>query len=221
MSTGHTSLHAPHKLEARGKSANSANRSPASSGVNTAPTGPGVDAAVGVAAALPVDRAHVQAGAAADAAQNRALVAREDVAAPVVQEDDVHLVGPVGLAAGARAGDELGVDGQRLPGRRARQQVQQHGQVAIARDQLLDADQRDVAAGRGQAEAGVAFVRDQHEAAALRRHEVRAGDGGVGLQVLAPQVGAGALGDHLGGVVVGAEAIALEGARRSRAGPCA
>src|SRR6185312_16231516 len=40
MSTGQTSLQAPQRLEARGRSANSAKWSPASSGVSTAPTGP-------------------------------------------------------------------------------------------------------------------------------------------------------------------------------------
>ena len=41
MSTGHTSLHAPHRLDAFGRSAFSGKRLPSSRGESTAPTGPG------------------------------------------------------------------------------------------------------------------------------------------------------------------------------------
>ena len=61
-----------------------------------------VDPAVGVAADLAVDGAHVEAGAAADAVEDLLQLGAEHVAAAVVEDHDVQLVGPVGLArAGA------------------------------------------------------------------------------------------------------------------------
>ena len=62
-----------------------------------------VHPAVGVAADLAVHGAHVQARAAADARQDLLQLGAEDVAAAVVEDHDVQLVGPVGLALAARA----------------------------------------------------------------------------------------------------------------------
>ena len=60
--------------------------------------GPAVHPAVGVPADLAVDGAHVEAGAAADAAEDLVQLGAEQVAAAVVEDDDVQLVGAVGLA---------------------------------------------------------------------------------------------------------------------------
>jgi hypothetical protein len=95
----------------------------------------------------------------------------------------------------------------------ARQQVQQEPEIAVPREDLLDADHRDVALRRREAEARVALVGHQHDPPALRDDEVGAGQADIRLQILVPQVHAGAAGDRLRVVVVGAEAMALERGR--------
>ena len=78
MFTGQTSLQAPQRLEAFGQVGELGEiASPTSSGESTAPTRAGIDAAVGVAAGLAIDRADVHAGAAADAAQDFAALGGE------------------------------------------------------------------------------------------------------------------------------------------------
>src|SRR5260221_10364598 len=57
----------------------------------------GVRVAVGVAADAAIDRTHVLARAAADAAENLRAVAREHAAAAVVDEHDVQLLGTVAV----------------------------------------------------------------------------------------------------------------------------
>ena len=76
---------------------------PVSSGVSTAPIGPAVDRAVGVAADLGVDGAHGQAGAAADAVEDLALVALADARAAVVDHDHDELLGAVVAVGGGPA----------------------------------------------------------------------------------------------------------------------
>ena len=163
-----------------------------------------------MAAGLAVDRADVEAGAAADAAEDLPAFAGEHLGPAVVDEDDVHLLGPVGLGGVAGAGDELRVDREVLRGGGAAEQVQQDAEVAVARDDLLDPDEDDVAAGGGDAEAGVALVGDQDDAAALGGDKVGAGEADVGREVLVAEVVAGAAGDRRGIVVVGAKALPLE-----------
>ena len=60
--------------------------------------GPGIHAAVRVAADLLVDGTRVQAGAAADAIQNLRKLTAQQPASPVVHEHDVQLVGTVWFA---------------------------------------------------------------------------------------------------------------------------
>ena len=62
------------------------------------------------------------------------------------------------------------------------------------------------------AEARVALVGDEHEAAGVGADEVRAGDAGLRLHVFLPEIDAGAAGDGFRIVVViGGDAFALEG----------
>src|ERR671913_2536075 len=58
----------------------------------------GVGRSVGVAASLPVDRADVQAGAAADAVQRLLELRAEQFGASVVHEDEMQLLGAVEFA---------------------------------------------------------------------------------------------------------------------------
>ena len=85
-----------------------------------------------------VDRADVQAGAAADAVQRLAadLVA-EHARAAVVEQHDVQLLRPV---AGSDAGPERRVRVHPLAGRGARQQLQEHLEIGEGRHELLDAE---------------------------------------------------------------------------------
>ena len=76
---------------------------------------------------LAVNRANIQTGSAADAAQDFAAVGGENLRALVVHEDHMHFLrarGPVG-AGGAI--DELGVDSELLAGGGAAEKVQKNG----------------------------------------------------------------------------------------------
>ena len=167
-----------------------------------------------MAGGLSIDGAYVLAGAAADAAEDFLAVGGEHVGAAVVHEDDVHVLGAVGLVGRARAIDEFGVDGELLAGGGAAQQIEENREVLFLGNDLLDADQRDVDGHGSHPEARVALVGGEDETAAVRADEVGAGDAGLGLHVFFPQVDAGAAGNLAGVVVVfAADAFAEEGLR--------
>ena len=91
---GQTSRQAPHRLEAWGKSL--ASFRPTRVGETSAPMGPGVNPAVGVATNLAIDRADVQARAAADAVQSFAhLRVGQQSGAAIVDQDKVKFLGAV------------------------------------------------------------------------------------------------------------------------------
>ena len=162
----------------------------------------GVDRAVGVAAGALVDRAHVEAGRAADAAQRLAAdLVGQRAGAAVVEQHDVHLLRAV---AGRDAGPRRGVGVHPLAGRGPRQQPQEHVEVLPGRHHLLDADHGDQHLGQGQAHPAVALGLDDDQRAGLGDGEVGAGDGDLGAQELLAQVqprGAGQLGRVVGQVV--------------------
>ena len=108
--------------------------------------GAGINAAVGVSAGLAVDGAHVEARAAADAAEDLAAVAGEHVGAAVVDENHMHLLRPVGLCGRLGAADELGVNRELLGGGGTGKEVEEESEVAVARQDFFDADERDMAA---------------------------------------------------------------------------
>ena len=134
------------------------------------------------AASLAVHRAHVQAGAAADAGQHLAVAAAKQVRPPVVENDDVHLLRPVGLPLAARPGEERRVDRELLPRGRPRKQAQQHGEVGGRRHEPLHAHDRHVHARDRRDEPRVALVGDKADRAGGRDPEVRAGDPDVCVQ---------------------------------------
>ena len=127
------------------------------------------------AAALAIHRAHVQAGAAADTRQHLAVAAAKQVRPPVVEDDDMHLLRPVGLPLAARPREERRVDRELLPRGRPRKQAQQHGQVGGRRHQPLHPHDRHMHARDRRDEPRVAFVRDR-QISRSKRPEVRAGD---------------------------------------------
>ena len=157
-----------------------------------------VDRAVRVPADPLVDRADVEAGGAADAAQRLAadLVGQRPGAA-VVEEYDVHLLRPV---ARGDAGPHGGVGVHPLAGRGARQQPQQRVQLRPGRHDLLDADDRDEDLRQGQAHPAVALGLDDDEGAGLGDREVRPGDRHLRAQELLAQVGP-RRGSQIGGLV--------------------
>ena len=103
---------------------------PVSCGVRIGPDRARIHRPVRVPAGAFVDGAHVQAGAAADAVQRLAAdLVGQDGGAPVVEQDEMELLRPV---AGCHPGPHRGVRVHPLAGRRARQQLEEHLQVAPA-----------------------------------------------------------------------------------------
>ena len=94
MRIGQTSSQRPQKVDALGRCL--AFSMPTSAGVTTEPIGPGIDPAIGMAAHRLVDRAVVEAGAAADAAQHVLELGAQHVGAAIVEDDDVVFLRPVG-----------------------------------------------------------------------------------------------------------------------------
>ena len=125
----------------------------------------------------------------------------------------MHVLGAVGLIGGLRAVDELGVNRELLAGGRAAEQVEENREILFARDHFFDANQRDVHWRWCHAEARVAFVGHEREAAGVGADEIRAGDAGLGEHVLFAKVDACAAGDRFRIVIViGGDAFALESA---------
>ncbi len=146
----------------------------------------GVDRAVGVTAGALVDRADVEAGRAADAAQRLASdLVGQCVGAAVVEEHDMHLLRPV-AGRDARPGGRVRV--HPLACRGARKQAQQGIQAVPRRHDLLDADHRDQHLGQGQAHPAVALGLHHDERAGLGDREVGTGDADLGAQELLAQV---------------------------------
>src|SRR5438552_3389961 len=145
--------------------------------------GPRDGHAIAVASAAAIDRAGVQAGRAADALERVAvLLAREDPAAPVIDDHDVH--------RGARAGavEVRGVRGDRLPRGAAREQPEEDRQLPRRGNQLLHAHAGDVDGRQRGAEVRIALVRADHYASRGGDGEVHAGEAGLGSQELLAQV---------------------------------
>ena len=115
----------------------------------------GVDRPVGMATDPLVDRAGVEAGGAADAAQRLSgeLVGQRAGAA-VVEEHDVHLLRPV---TGGHARPRRGVGVHPLPGRGPRQQLEEDVEVGPGGHDLLDADHGHEHLGQGEAHPPVAL----------------------------------------------------------------
>ena len=154
--------------------------------------GAGIDRTVGVAAGALVDRADVEACRAANAGQSLAADrVGEGGGAAVIEQDEVEFPRPVALVD---AGPHGGIGVHSLPGRRARQQLQEDLEILEGRHELFDAHHRDQGLGQGQAHAAVALGLDHADGAGLGDREVRAGDGDLGAQELLAQVQARGVG---------------------------
>src|SRR5207253_5636598 len=93
--------------------------------------------AVRVAADLPVDGAHVEARAAAQAVERLPERAGDLRDAAVVEQDQVELVGSFQLAGPSRSLHERRVDGELLAGRTLGENGQEYGEVRHGRDDLF------------------------------------------------------------------------------------
>ena len=155
--------------------------------------GAGIHPAVGVAADVLVDRADVEAGAAAQAIKRLAVVAAEDIRAPVVHDDHVQFLGAVEVVRPPRSGNHGDVAGYLLAGGAVGQHLQHHRQVVEPRDDLLHAHQRHVHARQGGRQPPVALVGHQDDGAGIGDGEVDARDAHVGAQELLAQGAAGDL----------------------------
>ncbi len=153
--------------------------------------GPGVGRAVGVAAGLAVDRADVQAGAAADAVEGLLELRAQEVRAAVVQQDQVKLLSPVELALSARAGHEVGVDRELLARPAPRQEASKHGEVLEARDELLYPHHHHVDRRDARHEPPVPLVRDRNDRTGFGDAEVRPRDANIRREELLAQASAG------------------------------
>src|SRR5438067_5662183 len=139
----------------------------------------GMDAAIGMAADAAINRAGIQASAAADAKQAFAQRAAENSRAAVIENDEVECFRPVQLAGLPRAGDDLRINRELLAGCSAGEDLQEVRQVGQARDDLLDAHDGDVALGKSTGEEAVPFVGDQYNRAGFGDREIRSGNADV------------------------------------------
>ena len=172
--TGQTSAQAPQRVEANGSEAD-APRSAVELRLQDRPDRPGVRRVVGVAAGLAIDRADVDARRAADAAESVAPdLVRERPRPPVVEQDEVEGSRTV---ARMHSRPDRGVRVHALAGRRARQQLEHHLQVAERRHDLLDPHHRHEHLGQGRAHPAVSLGLDDDDAPGVGAGEVRARDG--------------------------------------------
>ena len=140
-----------------------------------------------MAADRAIDRAMVEAGAAADAAQHVGELVAEHLAPPIVEQHDVIGGWTVWIAVAARAGEQARIGGDLLAGGRARQQAQNRRGVLERRHQLLDRGDDDMHARQGRGQVAVALVGDDHRRAGLGDQQIGAGDADIGGEEFFPQ----------------------------------
>ncbi len=149
-----------------------------------------------MSAAAAIDGAGVHAGATADAVERAAeFGAAQNVAAAVINDDDVHF--PIGHGA-----VEMGrVGGNGLPGGRAPEQAQEDAQVGCSGNEFFDPHAGDMELGKGDSQVAVPFVGTDNEPASLCDGKIDAGDPSLGLHELLAQFEAGCF-DEVWGINV-------------------
>ena len=147
----------------------------------------GVDPAVAVPSDRPVYGTVVHAGPASDAAQHLLHVAAHEIGAAGVDQDEDHVLGAVAVLRPARTGEEAHVVGDRLAGRRSRQEPEQGREILQRREHLLDAGDAHVHARQRRHHAPVAFVRDDHARSGFGDQKVAARDAEIGREEMLPQ----------------------------------
>src|SRR5215212_8065694 len=156
--------------------------------------------AVGVATRLAVDRAYVEAGAAADAVQCLLELSTEQSGATVVHEDEVELLGPVELPPLPGSRYEVGVHRKLLPRAATREEPDEDREVRKSRDEFLYTHHDHVNWRDARYEPGVALVRYRGDCPRFGDAEVGAGYAYIrGQEFLAQaSTGEGAKGLYVG-----------------------
>ena len=114
----------------------------------------------------------------------RKLLVGEGLRAAVVDQHQMHLLRAILFAFLARAGDHVEVGGDRLAGRRARQQAVERHHVLELFDHLLDAGDGDSTRPAPWLHAAVALVLDKADGAGLGDGEIDAGEADLGFHEL-------------------------------------
>ncbi len=122
---------------------------------------------------------------------------REDRAAPIVQQDDVKLPGPI-ARMNAGPGGVIGV--HPLAGSRSRQRLEKDFEVAETGNDLFDTDDGDEHIREREAHAAIAFGLDDADAAGIGNHEIAAGNSDFDAKKLFTEIGASRGGKILGPV---------------------
>src|SRR4051812_6755756 len=91
---------------------------------------PRIDSAIRMAADAPVHGTGVQAGPTADTLQTFTKRRTQNLGPAVVQDNEVKRLRSIQLAGAAHSRQDGGIDRKRLPGRSARQQLEERRQVA-------------------------------------------------------------------------------------------
>ena len=133
---------------------------------------PGIDPAIGMAADRAIDRAMIEAGGAADAAQHVL-----ELACPAARCGHCRAarrgIPPAHRVSPARRGpvETRGVGRELLAGRRARQKPQERRRVLERRHDFLDARQHDMRLGQSLRQIAIALVGDDDGSSRFRRPE--------------------------------------------------
>ncbi len=154
-----------------------------------------------------VDRAMVEAGGAAQAAEHVLELAAEQFGAAVVEQHDMILLGAVEVGRPARPGRDRRIGREFLPRCRARQESQQGRSVFQGRDDLFEAGHDDVDPRQGLRQVAVALIGDDDARAGFGNQEIGPGDADFGGKEVRAQDGARLLaqGAHLLQGAVGVE----------------
>src|SRR5579859_801840 len=146
--------------------------------------GAAIGGSIAMAADILIDGAGVETGSAADAVEAfPGLCVGEDVRAAVVEEDEDHLFGAVGFAWLPWAGDDGIIDGYALTGAIGGKQGPEEAEVGHGGDHFFEPGDDDMCFWEGCAEAGIAFVLGDGDAADVGDEEVGARDADLCLDI--------------------------------------
>src|SRR5258708_22308988 len=100
----------------------------------------------------------VQASATANTGQRFGISRVIDIAAPVVEQNDVHMLRAVRIAILGGTTDQVYIAGQALPGSTTCKQLDQRGKILNRFDYFFDANNGDMDLWQRRAHPRIAFV---------------------------------------------------------------
>ena len=150
----------------------------------------GDEVGIGITSAPPIDRASVHTLATADAVEGADVLGiSQDVAPPVVHDDDVK------LATGCRTAVVRRVRGDGLSRTGASQKAGEDTERFEVRHDLLHPERRDVELGERRAHVGISLVGANDDFPRRGNGEVRPSHGDIGMEELVAEVPAGGMGE--------------------------